>query len=268
VNQAQFGNSSKAEIRNTLWYTLKEQYLPIGVFAMEKEDDLVLRAAGGDGSAYEELVLRHRSEMLGWAHSWACDWDLSEDLYQEAVLKGYIHIDKLKDSAKFKPWMRKIIRNEFLMHLRRARRERTSYITLADEEPVETNADPSDMVLESLLRERTRELLDCLSNKESAVFEAHILSGSTIEETAFSLNLQKGAVYTYLSRARSKLTEALFRLEVRQYLDRHTGSGSEKQLRSVHLHWFNRTYNSMVAITPLTEEFPRSVGIYPVSASD
>lgn len=215
---------------------------------MEKEDDLVLRAAGGDGNAYEELVLRHRSEMLGWAHSWARDWDLSEDLYQEAVLKGYIHIEKLKDSAKFKPWMRKIIRNEFLMHLRRARRERTAYMTLADDEPVEINADPSEIIVESLLRERTRELLDRLSNKERAVFEAHIISGLSIEETASFLNLQKGAVYTYLSRARSKLTEALFHLEIRQYLERRTGSGSEKQLRSVHLHWFNRTYNSMVAM--------------------
>lgn len=215
---------------------------------MEKEEDLVLRAAGGDGNAYEELVLRHRSEMLGWVQSWARDGDLSEDLYQEAVLKGYIHIGKLKDSAKFKPWMRQIIRNEFLMHLRRTRRERTAYMTLADDEPVEMNADPSDMVVESLLRERTRELLDRLSNKERAVFEAHILSGSSIEETASSLNLQKGAVYTYLSRARTKLTEALFHLEIRQYLDSRFGSGSEKQLRSVHLHWFNRTSNSMVAM--------------------
>jgi RNA polymerase sigma factor (sigma-70 family) len=85
----------------------------------ESEADLVAKARMGDPEAFGELVRRSRAKAFGLAYSMTKDEYLAEDVVQEALIRAFLHLGKLIDPSRFKPWLYKIVRNEAYMKLRR-----------------------------------------------------------------------------------------------------------------------------------------------------
>jgi RNA polymerase sigma factor (sigma-70 family) len=85
----------------------------------ESEADLVAKARMGDREAFGELVRRSRAKAFGLAYSMTKDEYLAEDVVQEALIRAFLHLGKLMDPRRFKPWLNKIVRNEAYMKLRR-----------------------------------------------------------------------------------------------------------------------------------------------------
>ena len=69
------------------------------------DKDLVARVRAGDFSAYRELVEKYKNTVYGLAISHVRDFDLAEDLAQEAFIRGFYRLDSLKDPNRFKSWL-------------------------------------------------------------------------------------------------------------------------------------------------------------------
>ena len=91
--------------------------------AAESTDEvLAARAAAGDETAFESLVVRYQRRIFRLACRLTSDTD-APDVVQETFLQVYRHLSAFRGDAHFSTWVYRIATNAALMH-RRARARR------------------------------------------------------------------------------------------------------------------------------------------------
>ena len=98
------------------------------------DDEWIRRIRAGDERAFEGLVRRWSSEILGLAYRLTGDLEEARDIRQMALLKTYDALDSFNASARFSTWLYRIVVN-----LCRDRQRRTSVRERADREAAERN---------------------------------------------------------------------------------------------------------------------------------
>ena len=88
-------------------------------FPRATDRELIEQARGGSREAFGELVRQYRAEALGVANRMVRDPHMAEDVVQDALIRAFIHLGSLMDGGKFGPWLRRIVRNQALLKLRR-----------------------------------------------------------------------------------------------------------------------------------------------------
>jgi len=83
------------------------------------DSDLVSRAAGGDVTAFQTLVERHRSMVYRVAYQFAGNHYDAEDIAQEVFLKVYRSLDRFRQDAQLTSWLYRIVMNACIDHRRR-----------------------------------------------------------------------------------------------------------------------------------------------------
>ena len=87
----------------------------MAVPALEPSDDaLAARAAAGDGSAFEALVVRYQQRVFRLACRLTSDTD-APDIAQETFLQAYRGLSTFRGEAKFSTWLYRIATNASLM---------------------------------------------------------------------------------------------------------------------------------------------------------
>jgi RNA polymerase sigma-70 factor (ECF subfamily) len=89
---------------------------------------LVERAQRGDDTAFAELVSRHRLNAEKLALSILRNREDAEDEVQNAIWKAYQHIDRFQQEARFSTWLTRIVVNQCLMRIRKAKRARLLHV--------------------------------------------------------------------------------------------------------------------------------------------
>lgn len=206
---------------------------------------LVENARSGDKEAFGELVRRHRERALGWASTITQDGYMAEDVVQESLLSAFLHIEKLLEPERFKYWLQRIVRNQAMMKLRRGgpSGKESSFSALEvrnvgkptlqsecsdldrllirmanprDEERF-ASQDPQLRLMQKELYHSLHELLQCLTAKERAIFEAHVFRQLSPSEIADVLGVSLGSVYTSISRSRTKVQRERIRVYFQGY---------------------------------------------------
>ena len=86
--------------------------------------DLVERARRGDREAFGQLASGEVDRLHAIARLVLRDPDLAEDAVQEALLKAWRDLPKLREPAKFGAWLRKLVVNSAHDEGRRLKRRR------------------------------------------------------------------------------------------------------------------------------------------------
>jgi RNA polymerase sigma-70 factor (ECF subfamily) len=86
---------------------------------MLADTDLISRAAGGDASAFQSLVEKHRSMVYRVAYQFAGNHHDAEDIAQEVFIKVYRSLDRFRQDAQLTSWMYRIVMNACIDHRRR-----------------------------------------------------------------------------------------------------------------------------------------------------
>lgn len=94
------------------------------------------------------------------------------------------------------------------------------------------NQDPQVRLLRKELYISLYELLQCLTAKERAIFEAHVFSQLSPGEIANALGVSIGSVYTAISRSRAKVQRERIRVYFQGYAQekRRTGHTTRRVL--------------------------------------
>jgi RNA polymerase sigma factor (sigma-70 family) len=220
------------------------------------ERELVEQARFGNKEAFEVLVRKHRATALGVANQMVRDVHLAEDVVQDALIRAFMHLGMLMDSAKFAQWLQRIVRNQALLKIRRggpyAKEQPFSTITsagrshltnpLTSSEVGETEWEDIDRILfrlqssvseesqhyddpaECLMRREMlvglRTLLHVLNKRERSIFEAHFFGELSSGEIARLLGTSSASVYNSLSRARLKVRQERTRVTLSLYVKR------------------------------------------------
>ena len=82
--------------------------------------DLVRSAAAGDAEALDRLLMR--AQEVAWRFSTAvCGHaDDAEDAMQEALIKTYRYVGRIREPGAFRPWLYRTVRNACLMGRRKS----------------------------------------------------------------------------------------------------------------------------------------------------
>jgi RNA polymerase sigma-70 factor (ECF subfamily) len=83
------------------------------------DTDLVSRAAGGDASAFQALVERHRAMVYRVAYQFAGNHHDAEDIAQEVFIKVYRSLERFRQEAQLSSWLYRIVMNACIDHRRR-----------------------------------------------------------------------------------------------------------------------------------------------------
>jgi RNA polymerase sigma factor (sigma-70 family) len=68
----------------------------------------VVRAVGGDGEAFAELVAQYRDAVYGVCYHRVGHPEDATDLAQEAFLRAYLDLRQLRDPVAFPVWLRRV----------------------------------------------------------------------------------------------------------------------------------------------------------------
>lgn len=173
------------------------------------EAELVARARRGDEAAFGWLVALHADVAFRTAYLVLADAAEAEDAAQEAFLKVHRSLGRFRDGEPFRPWLLTIVGNT--ARNRRRSRGRRMALQLRAETVADRRTAPSPEA-DLLSAERRRQLLDAVNGlrpEDRLVIGARYFLDLSEAETAALAGVAPGTVKSRLSRARSRLAEAL-----------------------------------------------------------
>ncbi len=183
------------------------------------DEDLVDRAQKGDQAAFAELVERHYNSCTKLALSILRDKSDAEDEVQNACWKAFEHLKQFNREAKFSTWLTRIVVNQCLMRLRKAKRAKMLYMD-------DTQLGEEVVTLE--LRDETPTPEEQLSRSEiSAVLEKEINRIPPLLRKVFLLRdvqqvgMPEVAEQLGISIAAAKSRLLRARMELRARLEKH-----------------------------------------------
>ncbi len=151
---------------------------------------------------FDQLIRRYSRDMQRYAY-WLCgDPHIAEDLVQEALLRAWRSIDKLKDPKAAKGWLLTILRRE---NARRFER----YQPQMSEIPLDQIGDRARSYDTSTEAFVLRRALEALPEEYRKPLLQQVIGGYSQKEIASQLGISSAGVGTRLFRARNRLRDAL-----------------------------------------------------------
>ncbi len=168
-------------------------------------------AAGGCQHAYGRIVLACQNTVTAIALAITRDRQASEDIAQEAFVKGWQQLHQLRSSTSFLPWLRQITRNLARDWLRAQRgRPLTGE---AAEVALGMAADPAPGAADRLQRVEeeiaAEDIISALPADSREVLLLYYREGQSSQQVADLLGLSDAAVRKRLSRARAQVRDGL-----------------------------------------------------------
>jgi len=183
----------------------------------DPDDDfrLVTIACGGDLTAYDTLVTRHRAKIFAMIrnmiHQEAEAWDLS----QEVFIKAWQALPRFENKARFSTWLYRIAHNVVYDWTRKRKiqsvGEFNDGIFERDRIDPSSNTTPSgeespdDSLVRSELRVKIEDALQKISPEHREVVLLKDVQGLSYKEIAEVMSCEIGTVMSRLYYARQKL---------------------------------------------------------------
>lgn len=184
--------------------------------------ELLEQAQGGDISAFETLVERHRDRVYGLALRMTRQEADAAEITQDTFFAAYQHLADFRGEAAFGSWVHRIAANHALMRLRHRKvvkaveddaeaqgpefNERGSYV----EYPQGDWSRRADQkALDAELGEAIRQATETLPEAHREVFLLKDVDGLSYEQIAEITGDSVAAIKSRLHRARLALREAI-----------------------------------------------------------
>ncbi|MFD3263875.1 RNA polymerase sigma factor [Phenylobacterium ferrooxidans] len=182
----------------------------------ETDDELVLRALGGEDRAFTTLMQRHQAPLYGFARRYVGDSEAAGDVVQEAFVAAWKALTQFDSQRSFPVWLRAIALNKCRD---RARRLAVRKLILGEksDQSFEAQAQPDpapdgeESVLLAERRAVVQQAIDRLPVKLKEPLLLTYFDELTQQEVASLLGVTVKTIETRVYRARQQLAEILDR---------------------------------------------------------
>jgi RNA polymerase sigma factor (sigma-70 family) len=177
------------------------------------DSELVSASRRGDQLAFATLVDRHYGVLVASCRQMLGDAEEARDAAQEAVLRGLLGLDHLRDDTRFGSWLVGIGLNvcRGLISKRGSRARSVSALQrvagLLD--PLAEQCEPIELITAGELATSVQAALTALPAGQRQAVALFYLSGLTHAEIAAEIGTQPGAIKTRLYKARKTLRTSL-----------------------------------------------------------
>lgn len=213
--------TSRSDLRSVTKSAGKNLLPAEGQGAPDDYTDLVRSAAAGDATALDRLLLKAQAVAWRFSTSVCGRSDDAEDAMQEALIKTYRHVSRLRDPGAFRPWLYRTVRNACLMGRRKKSGEPARLQSLDEVLPkpdgsffldiASPDKSPEELLANTKLRRRIRAALERLPAPYRAIVFLREMEGLSTREVADVMGISEANVKQRLHRARVQLQTALDR---------------------------------------------------------
>jgi RNA polymerase sigma-70 factor (ECF subfamily) len=177
--------------------------------------DLVRAAATGDAGALDRLLMRAQEVAWRFSTSVCGHADDAEDAMQEALIKTYRYVGRIREPEAFRPWLYRTVRNACLMGRRKKVGEPARLQSLEEVLPGHNGSarpdapdpgkNPEQLADNAGLRRRLRKALRTLPGPYRAIVFLREMEGLSTRDVAKVMGMSEDNVKTRLHRARIQL---------------------------------------------------------------
>lgn len=169
------------------------------------EKEIIRQILAGDDEKYRMLLERYQPGLVRHCFTMTGDYDVANDLTQEASIKAYFHLKKYQEKYRFSTWLYKIATNLCLDFLRKKR-----HVSLDDiPEPMSKSLSPQEVAMRNEKANEVKEAVRRLPLKYQTVISLYYWQEQSYEEIAAIMNIPINTVRTWLKRAKEQLKEEL-----------------------------------------------------------
>lgn len=163
---------------------------------------------------FQRLIEPHLGPLLRFARRRTAGLSDAEDAVQEACLRAWLSFATLRDEAKIRPWLYRILRTVLSDALERdGRRQRLAGMTALEDVPEAVLASEDDAVFAEVVSRLSSEAvyvaLAALPPDFAVAVEMHDIDGLKYHEIAEALEVPLGTVMSRISRGRQLLARAV-----------------------------------------------------------
>ncbi len=169
------------------------------------EEELIKRCRKGDRAAQKLMFDKYSAKMFGVCMRYVKNQEDAEDVLVEGLFKAMTKLDMYNHKGSFEGWVRRILVNECLMHLRK--RHNFKLTVEVSNIDIQTKASIED----DLAAQDILDLLDLLPTGYRTVFNMYVLEGykhkDIAEELGISINTSKSQLLLARRRLQSLIKE-------------------------------------------------------------
>ena len=174
------------------------------------DEELMKRFQNGDENAYVELVNRYRDKILNFIFNYIGDFEISEDIVQDTMIKLYQKKHYYKEIAKFSTWLYTIAKNLANTELRKKKRRKTTILShiSKDSKPYDIPSDQpgTHQEIESEVTSKIiRNAIDQLTDKFRIVILLRDIQELSYEDISSIVGVPIGTIKSRINRARLQL---------------------------------------------------------------
>lgn len=177
-------------------------------------NEIIARCKEGDRRAQNQIFELLFGKMTSVCRRYISDRDEAQDIVQTGFIKVFTNINKYSGEGSFEGWVRRIMSNTAIDHIRKQKNifisiDASSYEWLADQENKEKEWNAT-LVNET---ERVMEEIQNLSPAYKLVFNMYVIEDYSHQEISDILGISVGTSKSNLSKAKRNLLKNLVKLE-------------------------------------------------------
>ncbi len=176
---------------------------------MNSEKSLINLVKNGDKKAYEVLVLQYQDRLVYSVYKFLKDYELAQDIAQEAFVKAFKNIEKFRGDSSFYTWIYRIAINTAKNFLSSKARSSEVYddeiMELKLSESAVTTENPENILEAEELRTKMMEAIQSLPDDIRTTLSLREFDGLSYEEIAKVQNCPIGTVRSRIHKGREIL---------------------------------------------------------------
>ncbi len=173
------------------------------------DEQLMLILGQGQTQALEELIHRYQSKAMGLVYRNLGNWDLAEDLSQEAFLRVFRAAPRYRPEARFSTWFYRIVANLCTDEVRKSIRRGTENPDQLEFVAGHKHHDPVVAQHRKEKQDAVQQAIAALNERERMAVILHRFEGLSHKDIAEILDSTAAAVESLLVRAYRKLRQSL-----------------------------------------------------------
>ena len=162
-----------------------------------------------DQHTFEDIYRQYSGKLYGVCLHYVQDKETANDLLHDSFIIIFSSLNQVKDISKLEPWMRTIVKNIALNHLRSKNKVKNISIEEISEPVYETESE--DGLHPEITFDQILPLVDTLPERYGKVFRLSVLEGLSHDEIGLLLGIGAHSSSSNLSRAKALLRKAIMK---------------------------------------------------------
>ena len=171
-------------------------------------NQLVERCRNGDARSFGDLYQQYAKAMYSTCFRLLNNATEAEDILQDAFIDAFRHLDDFQQRSSFGAWLKKIVVNRCLNHLKKKKLNLVYAEGGQMDELAMEQEDPGEENIEYRVAE-VKKAIQLLPDGYRAVLSLYLLEGYDHEEIAAILGVAESTTRTQYIRAKKKLVDII-----------------------------------------------------------